>query len=119
MPADNRLPLIDRGSAGRKIGDFALVAFLLLCVSLGALASLPAGSLGERPVALIFPPWFDRSQAVSRSLDAGYSVMRTGRTESIVVAAPLPGGVLPRGAWLSIALKGLAGCLDAAAGELP
>lgn len=81
------------------------------------MASLPRPADGNVPAAIIFPPWLDAAEAVSRSLAAGHRVLRSGRSPSIVVVAPsdaagrpLP---LPRGAWFSLVLAGLAGCLDA------
>src|SRR5689334_9167710 len=94
-----------------------LVGFTCLLVSFAALASLPGGEGAAEPVAIVFPPWIDRSEAVALSFAAGHQVLRTGRLSSIVVVAPASGGEatrLPKGAWLSLALTGLAGCLDAA-----
>jgi hypothetical protein len=89
-----------------------------LLVSFAALASLPGGEGAVEPVAIVFPPWTERSEAVALSFAAGHQVLRTGRLSSIVVVAPAPSGGeatrLPKGAWLSFALTGLAGCLDAA-----
>ncbi len=96
-----------------------LVACLCLIVSLGAMASLPQVQNGGMPAAIIFPPWMGAAEAMSLSLAAGHRVLRSGRLSSIVVVAPAaPASAappLPQGAWLSLALAGLAGCLDAAA----
>lgn len=100
-----------------------MVAGLCLAVSLGALASLPRGQDGTTPVAIVFPPWIDASEAVARSFTAGHRVLRSGRLDAIVVVAPaMPGtetSPLPERAWFSLVLAGLAGCLDAAGGTEP
>ena len=94
-----------------------LVGLTCLLVSFAALASLPGGERAAEPLAIVFPPWVDGSEAVALSFAAGHQVLRTGRLSSIVVVAPKTSGreaaPLPKGAWLSFALTGLAGCLDA------
>ena len=103
---------------GRKgmIAATALVAMLTLLGAAAALASLPHGSAGDEPVAIVFPFWIGQAEAVARSFAAGDRVLRTGRLASIVVVAPrAEPASLPRGAWLSLKLAGLAGCLDRAA----
>ncbi len=92
-----------------------LVGSICLLVSFGALASLPRPSDGTVPVAIVFPPWTDGAEAVALSFAAGHRVLRSGRLGSVVVVAPTPGGQapsLPKGAWFSLVLAGLAGCLD-------
>lgn len=100
--------------------DGFLVACICLIVSFGALASLPRAQDGRVPVAIVFPPWVAGSDAVALSFAAGHQVLRSGRLSSVVVVAPaaLASEVppLPKGAWFSLALAGLAGCLDAADG---
>lgn len=96
----------------------ALVLGLALLVGAGALASLPPAG-GDEPVAILFPFWIGRAEAVARSFEAGERVLRTGRLSSIVVVAPQRPGATswPRGAWLSLRLAGLAGCLDDKSGS--
>ncbi len=96
------------------VGGF-VVGLVCLLVSLGALVSLPRATDGTVPVAIVFPPWTDGAEAIARSFAAGHRVLRSGRLPAIVVVAPTPGGQtrsLPRGAWFSLVLAGLAGCLD-------
>jgi len=94
-----------------------LVGLTCLLVSFAALASLPGGERAAEPLAIVFPPWVDGSEAIALSFAAGHRVLRMGRLSSIVVVAPAASGSeaapLPKGAWLSLALTGLAGCLDA------
>ena len=94
-----------------------LVGLTCLLVSFAAFASLPGGQGAAEPVALVFPPWIGNSEAVALSFAAGHQVLRSGRLASIVIVAPAAAGSevapLPEGAWLSLALAGLAGCLDA------
>lgn len=96
---------------------------LALAGAAAALASLPHAATGDEPVAIVFPFWTGRAEAVARSFAAGERVLRTGRLSSVVVVAPRPGAAaaLPQGAWMSLKLVGLAGCLDGAAapGERP
>lgn len=92
-----------------------LVGLVCLLVSLGAFASLPRATDGTVPVAIVFPPWTDGAEAVARSFAAGHRVLRSGRFAAIVVVAPTSNGQapsLPEGAWFSLVLAGLAGCLD-------
>jgi hypothetical protein len=96
------------------VGGF-VVGLMCLLVSFGALASLPRATDGAAPVAIVFPPWTDGAEAIARSFAAGHRVLRSGRLSAIVVVAPTLNGqtsTLPRGAWFSLALAGLAGCLD-------
>lgn len=99
-------------------GGSLLVGAICLLVSLAPLASLAGAGKGAEPVAIVFPPWVSGPEAIARSFAAGHQVLRTGRLSSIVVVAPAASGAkarpLPSGAWLSLALAGLAGCLDAA-----
>ncbi len=95
-----------------------LVVLLTLLVGAAALASLPQGREGGEPVAIVFPFWMSGAEAVARSFATGDRVLRSGRLPSIVVVAPRPESAsLPRGAWLSLTLAGLAGCLDGAAAQ--
>ncbi len=98
-----------------SFGGAFLVALVCLLVSVGALASLPRATDGSTPVAIVFPPWVDGAEAVVRSFAAGHRVLRSGRFRAIVVVAPTQNGqapALPKGAWFSLVLAGLAGCLD-------
>lgn len=99
-------------------GGGLLVGAICLLVSLAPLASLAGARKGAEPVAILFPPWVPASEAVALSFAAGHQVLRSGRLPSIVVVAPAATAAqarpLPKGAWLSFALAGLAGCLDAA-----
>lgn len=92
-----------------------LVGLICLLVTLGAFASLPRPADGTVPVAIVFPPWADGAEAIARSFAAGHRVLRSGRVATIVVVAPTLNGqaaALPQGAWFSLVLAGLAGCLD-------
>ena len=71
-------------------------------------------------MAIVFPPWVSAGEAITRSLSAGYPVLRSGRASFVVIAGPLDGDALagkPEGAMLMLALNGLAGCLDVVAPE--
>ncbi|MGO4175109.1 hypothetical protein [Bosea sp. TAF32] len=87
------------------------------------MASLPRAQDGKVPGAIVFPPWVSAAEAISLSLATGHRVLRSGRLPSIVVVAPTaPADVaaaLPPGAWFSLVLTGLAGCLDASAAMEP
>ena len=106
------------GAAGAErlsLGAGLLVALVCLLVSVGALASLPRATDGSAPVAIVFPPWTDGAEAVARSFAAGHRILRSGRFTATVVVAPTLNGqapALPQGAWFSLVLAGLAGCLD-------
>jgi hypothetical protein len=96
-------------------GSGLLVGLVCLLVSFGALASLPGATDGTEPVAIVFPPWTDGAEAVALSFAAGHRVLRSGRLSAVVVVAPTLNGQapsLPKGAWFSLVLAGLAGCLD-------
>ncbi|RYE33418.1 MAG: hypothetical protein EOP23_08920 [Hyphomicrobiales bacterium] len=96
-------------------GGGLLVGLVCLLVSFGALASLPGPTDGSEPVAIVFPPWTDGAEAVALSFAAGHRVLRSGRFSAVVVVAPTLNGKarsLPKGAWFSLVLAGLAGCLD-------
>lgn len=100
--------------AARNFAQWSLVGTLLLLVSASAVASLPSQRRDE-PLAILFPPWMDGQQALARSLTAGYRIIRVGRLDTVIVVAPRPAAKpLPPGAWLALALTGLAGCLDSA-----
>jgi len=110
-PADPCPACAERLSRGGRL----FVGLFCLLVSFGALASLPRATDGTVPVAIVFPPWIDGTEAVARSFAAGHRVLRSGRLAAIVVVAPAPNGQapsLPEGAWFSLVLAGLAGCLD-------
>jgi hypothetical protein len=110
-PADPCPACAERLSPGGRL----FVGLFCLLVSFGALASLPRATDGTVPVAIVFPPWIDGAEAVARSFAAGHRVLRSGRFGAIVVVAPTPNGQapsLPEGAWFSLVLAGLAGCLD-------
>lgn len=92
------------------------LAAACLMATIAAFAALPRVPARNAPVALVFPPWLGRSTAVNLTLSAGYRVLRAGRLNSIIIAAPpsadrLEHG-LPTQAWFVLALDGLAGCLD-------
>jgi hypothetical protein len=96
-------------------GGGLIVGLVCLLVSFGALASLPRATGGTEPVAIVFPPWIGGAEAVALSFAAGHRVLRSGRLSAIVVVAPTLNGQapsLPKGAWFSLVLAGLAGCLD-------
>lgn len=98
-----------------SFGAGLLVGLVCLLVSIGALASLPQAADGAEPVAIVFPPWTDGAEAVAQSFAAGHRVLRSGRFSAIVIVAPTLNGqapALPKGAWFSLVLAGLAGCLD-------
>lgn len=100
-----------------SLGGGLVVVAACLLMSLGALASLPRPAKASEPIAIVFPPWTERASAITASFDAGHHVLRSGRLASIVVVAPASGSEgrpLPQGAWFSLTLAGLAGCLDAA-----
>ncbi|WP_108045036.1 hypothetical protein [Bosea sp. 124] len=87
-----------------------------------ALVALPGETSARRePVAIVFPPWVSRDEAVARSLSAGYPVLRSGRSPFVVIAAPArtdaAPAARPQGAVMVLALAGLAGCLDAATAD--
>lgn len=99
--------------AVKAAAGIALVAALMILTGLSAVASLPTQSATE-PSAIVFAPWVGSDQALSRSFDAGYRVLRFGRLNTIVIVAAEPQAKpLPAGSLLSLTLKGLAGCLDA------
>lgn len=113
MPEGQGLPLVLR--------DGAILALVLLSSFMAVVASLPGASASGQPLALIFPPWLSRDEAITRSLAAGHSVLRSGASPFIVIAAPAAPGAAkparPEGAWLILALAGLAGCLDEGSSE--
>lgn len=96
--------------------DGAILALVLLSTLMAAVASLPGADASGQPLALIFPPWLSREEAMARSLAAGHLVLRGGASPFIVIAAPAAPGAAkparPEGAWLILAPTGLAGCLD-------
>lgn len=67
-----------------------IVALSLLMVSAAALVCLPQARSEVRaePIAILFPPWIARAEAVARSFAAGHRVLRSGRLPAIVVVAP-------------------------------
>lgn len=119
MPSTSPAVPAAAGAERLSLGGGLLVALVCLLVSVGALASLPRATDGTAPVAIVFPPWVDGAEAVVRSFAAGHRVLRSGRFSAIVVVAPTLNGqapALPKGAWFSLVLAGLAGCLDSPAG---
>lgn len=114
-PAELDAPRVERLS---PVGGF-VVGLMCLLVSFGALASLPRAADGTAPIAIVFPPWTDGAEAIARSFAAGHRVLRSGRLPAVVVVVPTldrPAPALPRGAWFSLVLAGLAGCLDSPGG---
>lgn len=98
----------------------AALCVLFLASTFGALLALPSATPGrQQPIAIVFPPWVSADDAITRSLSAGYPVLRSGRSSFVVIAAPLEvaSAARPQGAVMVLALAGLAGCLDAAATE--
>ena len=68
--------------------DWLLIAGLALG-STAMLAALNLGSSNERlGVAVIFPPWVSRADAVGRAAAAGARLMRLGRFPFVVVMLP-------------------------------
>lgn len=116
MPARDSRLLLARQDLARRLRDGALVVLVLLSTLVGAIASLPGADMPDRPLALVFPPWLSREEAIARSLAAGHAVLRSGISPFIVIVAPAGHGAIrparPDGAWLMLALAGLAGCLD-------
>ncbi|HEV7260256.1 MAG TPA: hypothetical protein VGN82_20900 [Bosea sp. (in: a-proteobacteria)] len=107
----------NRALSGRERA--ALCVMFLASLVIAPLA-LPGASPGQRePLAIVFPPWVSADEAITRSLSAGYPVLRSGRSSFVVIAAPVEAAsaVRPQGAVLVLTLAGLAGCLDAAATE--
>jgi len=85
---------------------------------LAALLALPGeASAGREPLAIVFPPWVSGDEAITRSLSAGYSLLRPGRAPFVVIAAPSgpgqPRAAMPQGALILLTLGGISGCLDA------
>ena len=59
--------------------------------------------------------FFDEGKSVDEVYEKAVGVLRSGRFNAIVVVAPTLNGqapALPKGAWFSLVLAGLAGCLD-------
>lgn len=111
FPAEHDTARLERLSPA---GAF-LVGLVCLLLSFGAIASLPRARDGSVPVAIVFAPWTDGAEAVALSFAAGHRVLRSGRLSAIVIVAPTLTGQapsLPKGAWFSLVLAGLAGCLD-------
>lgn len=113
-----RLPLRQKLSAGERVA----LCLMFLASIVGAVAALPGASPAKRtPVAIVFPPWITGDEAVTRSIDAGHLVLRSGRSAFIVIVAAdadTASAHRPQGAILVLVLAGLAGCLDARATEL-
>ncbi|HEY5797910.1 MAG TPA: hypothetical protein VIU82_23125 [Bosea sp. (in: a-proteobacteria)] len=105
----------NRGLSGRERAALCLMFFASIFV---ALLALPGASPGQ-PLAIVFAPWVSADEAITRSLSAGYPVLRSGRSSFVVIAAPAEAAQVarPQGAVMVLALVGLAGCLDAAATE--
>ncbi len=104
-----------RALSGRERAGLCLMSLASILVALVALPGVSPGQ--QQPVAIVFPPWVSAHDAVTRSLSAGYPVLRSGRSSFVVIAAPAEAAsaVRPQGAIMVLALAGLAGCLDAAA----
>jgi hypothetical protein len=101
----------------------AAMCFLALASIVGALLALPGvASERQQPIAIVFPPWVSADDAITRSLSAGYPVLRSGRSSFVVIAAPVAeastAAARPQGAILVLGLAGLAGCLDRAASDV-
>lgn len=108
-----------RSSRPAPLSGRARVALALACLGsiVVPLLALPgAHSASPTPLAIVFPPWVSREDAIARSLSAGHRVLRSGRTAAIVIVAPAEAAApgRPAGAMMVLALSGLAGCLDAA-----
>jgi hypothetical protein len=92
-----------------------LVAVLVLCCSVLALAALQAQPRDGDDVAAIFPPWIDGSEAIGRIGAAGGALVRTGITESILVVhgegADFAARLRQAGAWLVVDPVAFGGCL--------
>lgn len=108
-----KIPPADGRSQELTAPAALLLAALSVFVGIGVFASLPGADGRDEPIAIVFPFWMARDEALARSFEAGERVLRTGRLGSIVVTVPgSRSGELPRGAWFSLRLAGLAGCLD-------
>ncbi|RDJ24915.1 hypothetical protein DWF00_17005 [Bosea caraganae] len=118
MPARCLQATIQTRSLARYLRDGLIVAGISLTAFVGAVASLPGEETPGRPIALVYPPWLSKDEAVARSLAAGHAVLRSGASPFIVIVAPLAADAIrpsrPEGAWLMLGLAGLAGCLDTA-----
>lgn len=107
----------NRALSGCEIAALCVLSLVSVLVALLALPGVSSGQ--QQPVAIVFPPWVSADDAITRSLSAGYPVLRSGRSSFVVIAAPLEmaSAARPQGAVMVLALAGLAGCLDAAATE--
>jgi len=107
----------NRALSSRERAALALLFLIGIVVPLFALPGAASGP--PQPVAIVFGPWVSASDAIARSLSAGYPVLRSGRSAFIVVAAPVEpaSSMRPEGAIMVLTLSGLAGCLDAVATE--
>ena len=124
MPSELSTAVPDVGGGAWRGRDGIILGFVLLMSSMAALLSLPQASQERasqgrlEPMAILFPPWVSRGDAIARSFAAGHRVLRSGRWPSVVVVAPGTDaalvGMKPRSAVLLLLLAGLAGCLDAA-----
>ena len=87
---------------------FALAGLALF----GLLTALMAGP-ASGPVAVVFPPWWDGTHAVSAAAEGG-AVLRLGRKNFAVLVAPDGSQGRQRlwraGAWLLLDPRGIAGC---------
>lgn len=83
-------------------------------MTVAVLLTSAASTDASKPRALIFLPW--TADPVAAALRAGYRPLRPGVSPSIVVVGPQTDGPgqegWPAGAWLSLNLDGLFGCLD-------
>lgn len=71
---------------------------------------------GAEAVAVIFPPWWDATQAIVATAAAGASIVRTGAIPAIMIVQPADGDGLARlqkaGAWLALDPRAVAACFS-------
>lgn len=95
-------------------GEGAVVVAAAIMMTVAVLLTSVASTDASKPRALIFLPWTE--DPVASALRAGYRPLRSGVSPSIVVVGPQTDGPgqesWPAGAWLSLNLDGLFGCLD-------
>ena len=93
-----------------------LAAVASISVSVMQLSGAFGGSLGALPqVAVVFPPWTDFGDAISRVAAADGRPVRQGLFGNIVIAAPNDTGFIAKlydqGAMLVVDPIALGGCL--------
>ncbi len=115
------------GRSGRGEGPAAwLAATGFLACSLAAATPLAFPPRPGRPVAAVFPPWWDARDVLAATVLAQAVTVRDGAWPSLVVAvdalppddAPRPAGAAPAlgerlraaGAWLILDPQSLRGC---------